>query len=73
MPRKKNIENQVEKGIEKLLEKVMAADFTSAQSEVVELKLKVLNSATNYIKVKHKIDEGSGGSAFNTPDGDDPP
>jgi hypothetical protein len=71
VPRKKNLEDQVEKGVAKLLETAMAADFTSAQGEAVELKLKILNTAINFMKVKHKITEGESGSAFGDPENPD--
>ena len=71
VPRKKNFDDQVEKGVSKLLETALAGEHTEAQSAGVELRLKVLNTAINFMKVKHKIDEGAAGSAFGG-DPDDP-
>lgn len=71
MPRKVDFDKQVEKGVAKLLETALAGEYTVAQGEGVELRLKVLNTAINFMKVKHKIDEGAGGSAFDDPVDDD--
>lgn len=65
MARTKSFDKQVEDGITKLLQTALAGELTEAQSIGAEVRLKVLNTAINYMKVKHKIDEGAAGSAFN--------
>lgn len=67
MARTKSFDKKVEEGIGKLLDTVLAGDLTEAQSTGAEIRLKVLGTAINYMKVKHKIDEGAAGSAFNDP------
>lgn len=64
MPRTKDFDKQVEQGLARLLETVSAAEVTQAMTPGVEARLKVLAVAINFMKVKHKIDEGAAGSAF---------
>lgn len=64
MARTKSLEKQVEDGITKLLQTTLAGELNETQTNGAEVRLKVLNTAITYMKVKHKIDEGAGGSAL---------
>ena len=63
VPRKVEFDKKVEKAVTDLLDSTPRTEFDQFH--------KAVNTAINWAKVKHKIDEGAAGSAFGG-DSDDP-
>ena len=64
VPRKQDFDKRVEKAVNDLLECAPRTEFDQFH--------KAVNTAINWAKVKHKIDEGAAGSAFGSPEDETP-